>query len=97
MPSTITIRLKAAGAGVDLGDKKANVEKDRDIEEKILTFEEIEGGKGFYYEADAVAVDILNKRLESEIMPLGESLRVLEIMDQIRKGGGAEFPQDDQV
>ncbi|KAH9208477.1 hypothetical protein DL95DRAFT_479964 [Leptodontidium sp. 2 PMI_412] len=82
MPSAITIRMKAAGAGKDLGDKKAD---------------ETNGGKGFYYEADAVAVDISNGRLESEIMPLGESLRVLEIMDQVRKGGGAKFPQDDQL
>lgn len=97
MPSAITIRMKAAGAGKDLGDKKAEVDGGGASEEMTLTFEETNGGKGFYYEADAVAVDISNGRLESEIMPLGESLRVLEIMDQVRKGGGAKFPQDDQL
>ena len=95
MPSAITIRMKATGAGKDLGDKKAKLDRGGNMDETILTFEESNGGKGFYYEADAVAVDISNGRLESETMPLGESLGVLEIMDRVRKDGGAKFPQDD--
>ncbi|EQB58353.1 hypothetical protein CGLO_01412 [Colletotrichum gloeosporioides Cg-14] len=53
-------------------------------------------GKGFYYEADAVALEIKAGRKESEIMPWAETIRVMEIMDEIRRQGGARFPQDDQ-
>lgn len=52
-------------------------------------------GEGFYYEADAVALDIAAGRTESDIMAQAESLRVMEIMDEIRRQGGARFPQDD--
>ncbi|PLB46590.1 NAD(P)-binding protein [Aspergillus steynii IBT 23096] len=52
-------------------------------------------GKGFFYEADAVALDIAAKRVENEIMPWKETVRVLEIMDGIRERGGGHFPQDD--
>ncbi|KAK1461337.1 dimeric dihydrodiol dehydrogenase [Colletotrichum melonis] len=53
-------------------------------------------GKGFYWEADAVALDIAAGRTESEIMPWAETVRVMEILDEIRRQGGAKFPQDDQ-
>lgn len=61
---------------------------------EVFTFEK--PGKGFYYEADAVALDITAKRLENAIMPHAETLRVMEMMDGIRKQGGAKFPQDDE-
>jgi predicted dehydrogenase len=53
-------------------------------------------GRGFYWEADAVAVDIAAGRKENAIMPWAETLRVMEIMDEVRRQGGGRFPQDDE-
>lgn len=54
------------------------------------------GGRGFYWEADAVALDIAAGRTESEVMPWAETIRVMEIMDETRRQGGAKLPQDDE-
>lgn len=51
-------------------------------------------GRGFYYEADAVALDIAAGRVENATMPWAETIRVMEIMDEARRQGGAKFPQD---
>ncbi|KAF4967697.1 hypothetical protein FSARC_4757 [Fusarium sarcochroum] len=51
-------------------------------------------GKGFYWEADAVALDIAAGKVESDVMPWAETVRVLEILDEVRRQGGAKFPQD---
>jgi predicted dehydrogenase len=61
---------------------------------ELKKFEFERPGKGFYWEADAVALDIAAGRTQSEIMPWAETLRVMEIMDEIRRQGGAKFPQD---
>lgn len=53
-------------------------------------------GKGFYWEADAVALDIFAGRKENDVMPWSETVRVLEMLDEIRRQGGARFPQDDE-
>jgi predicted dehydrogenase len=53
-------------------------------------------GFGFFWEADAVAMDIAAARKENAIMPHAETLRVMEMLDEIRRQGGARFPQDDQ-
>ena len=68
--------------------------KKLDGEEKTYEFERT--GRGFYWEADAVAKDIAAGRKGSGVMPWSETLRVMEIMDEVRKQGGARFPQDDQ-
>lgn len=51
-------------------------------------------GRGFHWEADAVALEIAAGRTESAVMPWSETIRVMEIMDEIRRQGGAKFPQD---
>lgn len=51
-------------------------------------------GRGFFYEADAVAIDIAAGRTQNDIIPWEESLRVMALMDGIRERGGAKFPQD---
>lgn len=51
-------------------------------------------GWGLYWEADAVALDIAGGKVQNEAMPWAETLRVLQMMDQIRRQGGARFPQD---
>ncbi|KAL8366106.1 hypothetical protein RB595_004737 [Gaeumannomyces hyphopodioides] len=53
-------------------------------------------GRGFYWEADAVALDIAAGRVESSVMPWAETVRVMELLDTIRKQGGARFPQDSE-
>ncbi|KAH7366645.1 hypothetical protein BKA66DRAFT_425270 [Pyrenochaeta sp. MPI-SDFR-AT-0127] len=52
-------------------------------------------GGGFYWEADAVAVDIAAGRTQNERMPWAETIRVMGIMDEARRQGGARFPGDD--
>jgi len=47
------------------------------------------------WEADAVALDIANGRTENGIMPVEESLRIMKLMDGIRRQGGLVYPQDD--
>lgn len=61
---------------------------------KTHTFEKT--GKSFYWKAGAVALDIAAGRKESAIMPHAETLRVMEMLDEIRRQGGARFPQDTQ-
>jgi predicted dehydrogenase len=60
------------------------------------TFKFNQEGWGFYYEADAVALDIAAGRKESAIMPCSETVRVMEIIDEIRRQRGIKFPQDNQ-
>ena len=52
-------------------------------------------GRGFYWEADAVAHDLEAGRKENETMPWAETMRMMRIMDGVRKRGGARFPVDD--
>lgn len=52
-------------------------------------------GFGMFWEADAVAVDIAACKTENAIMPWTETMRVMEMMDDARRQGGARFPQDD--
>jgi predicted dehydrogenase len=51
-------------------------------------------GKGYYWQADAVALDIAAGRKENATMPHAETIRMMKIMDEIRRQGGARFPQD---
>lgn len=52
-------------------------------------------GQGFFWEADAVAHDIQAGKKQNETMPWAETLRVMRIMDGIRRRGGARFPVDE--
>ncbi|PVH85959.1 NAD(P)-binding protein [Cadophora sp. DSE1049] len=61
---------------------------------RTYTVERPEGTLGFFWEADAVAHDIANGRTENAVMPLDESLRIMKLMDEIRKEGGLVYPQD---
>lgn len=95
MPDTIVVSLKPENAQKDMGDKKPAASNAQDKRELLFKFDELHGGKGFYYEADAIALDIAAGHKESQIMPLGETLRVMRILDEVRAQGGAKFPQDD--
>jgi len=52
-------------------------------------------GRGFFWEADAVAHDLAAGRKQNATMPWAETLRVMRIMDGVRKRGGARFPGDE--
>jgi dihydrodiol dehydrogenase / D-xylose 1-dehydrogenase (NADP) len=63
-------------------------------EEKKLEF--VFEGWGFFEEADAAARDIRDGKLENNTMPLEETIRIMELMDLVRKQSGLRYPQDDQ-
>ncbi|OJJ61905.1 hypothetical protein ASPSYDRAFT_595432 [Aspergillus sydowii CBS 593.65] len=71
-----------------IGSTGTSAEKER----KRYEFEP--EGMGFYFEADAVAGSISRGEKENEIMSHSETVRVLEILDEIRAQGGARFPQE---
>ncbi|KAK6077409.1 dimeric dihydrodiol [Seiridium cupressi] len=50
--------------------------------------------QGFIYEADNTALDLAAGKKESSIMPWSETIRILEIMDEIRRQGGTKYPVD---
>ncbi|KAJ5679447.1 hypothetical protein N7462_007691 [Penicillium macrosclerotiorum] len=76
---TITVEGTAASAPASFTLQLLNQEPER--------FEFQEAGRGFYWEADAVAVDIAAGRKENGIMPWAETLRVMGLLDQIRHQG----------
>ncbi|KAJ5568125.1 hypothetical protein N7450_010611 [Penicillium hetheringtonii] len=51
-------------------------------------------GRGFLYQADNIALDVLNGKLESSIIPQAETIRMMEIMDEVRRQGGTRYPVD---
>ena len=61
--------------------------------EEEFTFEK--PGRGFFWEADAVAHDLQAGRKQDPTMPWAETMRMMRIMDGIRKRSGARFPIDD--
>ncbi|KAI1503588.1 hypothetical protein F5X99DRAFT_374871 [Biscogniauxia marginata] len=50
--------------------------------------------QGFIYEADNTALDLAAGRKESPIVPWSETIRVMELCDEIRRQGGTVYPQD---
>ncbi|CZR68711.1 related to dimeric dihydrodiol dehydrogenase [Phialocephala subalpina] len=63
--------------------------------EERIDVKRMEGAKGFYFEADAVAEDLRAGRLENDVCPLGESVRIIGLMDMVRKINGLRYPQDE--
>jgi hypothetical protein len=54
-------------------------------------------GRGYYWEADAVALDISANKKGNSVMPLTETIRIMSLMDEIRRQGGAVFPIEETV
>ncbi len=50
------------------------------------------GGIGYQYEAAEVGSCLSQNKIESTLMPLAESLAIVEIMDQIREKIGMQYP-----
>ncbi|KAI3390676.1 hypothetical protein diail_8882 [Diaporthe ilicicola] len=82
-----------SGFRVTEGSQPGSGEAD-ERSERTFTVEKPAGTMGFYWEADAVAQDIANGRTENAIMPLDETLRMMKLMDGIRREGGLTYPQD---
>ncbi|OAL55637.1 NAD(P)-binding protein [Pyrenochaeta sp. DS3sAY3a] len=51
------------------------------------------GGHGMFWEADECARCVRGGRLESEIMPLGETEEVMRVMDEVRRQGRVVYPE----
>ena len=63
--------------------------------EVVTRHEEIPGGgHGMFWEADECARCVRDKKLESTVMPLGESEAVLRVMDEVRRQGGVVYSEE---
>ncbi|KAL2811425.1 hypothetical protein BJX63DRAFT_433430 [Aspergillus granulosus] len=71
------------------GDSGANVTRGEGKRYDFTT-----QGRGFQYQADNIALDVVSGRLESSIIPQDETIRVMETMDEIRRQGGTRYPVD---
>ncbi|KAJ3539363.1 hypothetical protein NM208_g5524 [Fusarium decemcellulare] len=61
----------------------------------FLTFMNPEGeGQGMFWEADEAAFAIIEGRREGRCMDLGESIAVMEVLDEVRRQGGLEYPAE---
>jgi hypothetical protein len=52
------------------------------------------GGNGLNYEAAEVMTCLRQGKSESPIMPLQESLQLVQLMDELRHRWGLYYPQD---
>lgn len=52
--------------------------------------------QGFIYEADNTALDLAAGKKESNIMPWCETIRMMEIMDEVRRQGITKYSQDER-
>ena len=59
-------------------------------EPETLRFEKV--GEGFHYEAAAVGECIRAGKIESDVMPLDETLAIMETMDRMRQSWGLRYP-----
>lgn len=62
--------------------------------EKVFHVQKPKDTLGFFREADAVARDIAAGRTENAVVPLAESIRMMQLMDKIRRDAGLVYPQD---
>ncbi|KYH30303.1 MULTISPECIES: Gfo/Idh/MocA family protein [Clostridium] len=51
-------------------------------------------GNGYNYEAEEVINCLRNGKIESEIMPLDESLSIIKVMDELRRQWGLRYPTE---
>lgn len=52
------------------------------------------GGNGYHYEAEEVMNCVREGKLESHIMPLNESLSIMQTMDEIRRQWNLKYPTE---
>jgi predicted dehydrogenase len=88
LPTSFTVSYKASQRQQEDGEDSVAASEQ--------TFSFAPPGNALYWEADAVALDIAQGRTENQAMPWSETLRIMDMMDEIRRQGGARFPQDDE-
>jgi hypothetical protein len=49
---------------------------------------------GYSYEAEALMKDIDQHKLESALMPLHQTLNIIELMDKFRNSWGMKYPME---
>ncbi|KAE8350009.1 dimeric dihydrodiol dehydrogenase [Aspergillus coremiiformis] len=55
---------------------------------------EIPVGHGLFWEADACARCLARGEIESDVMPLDETVLIMEVMDSVREGNGLKYPDE---
>ncbi|OGM47864.1 dimeric dihydrodiol dehydrogenase [Aspergillus bombycis] len=55
---------------------------------------EIPVGHGLFWEADACAQYLVEGKTESDLMPLEETLLIMEVMDRVREENGIKYPDE---
>lgn len=63
------------------------------FEHGTKTFDIPGGGHGMFWEADECARCIRDKKLESEVMPLGETEALMRVMDEVRRQADLVYPE----
>ncbi|KAK9311172.1 NAD(P)-binding protein [Lipomyces starkeyi] len=91
---TITISGYVAASPSEFRITSIGTDQVHEPKQQVYKFPQPEGTGGFVYEADAVALDIAAGRKENSTMPLNETLRMMRLMDGIRKEAGLIYPQD---
>jgi predicted dehydrogenase len=81
-PTQYRLIMKDGGGHVEVVDCPVPRDSNRD-----------DWGHGWYYEADECARCLREGKTESDIMPLDESVVIMEVMEAALKQGGVEYPQ----
>ncbi len=90
------VRIMGTGGGINIASSWWNRgglsllkqgEKQKHVEHTIK-------GNGYNYEAEEVGRCLIQGKLESETMPLDETVQVMETMDQIRAQWGLTYPME---
>lgn len=66
----------------------------RDGERRVWDANTLHGHQGLAYEAEEMARVVSDGRLESDLLPLAETLTIMQTMDEIRRQVGAVLPGD---
>lgn len=85
MPDSFTVFSKGPATDPKSPDKVVGEESAA----KMTVRSDRQGGRGFFWEADAVAVDIAAGQKQNALMPWAESVRVMRILDSVRQQGGS--------
>ncbi|KAJ5553666.1 hypothetical protein N7494_003044 [Penicillium frequentans] len=86
IPESFTVWARQTDPG---SPEKALFDKEQ-YESKTYEFPKV--GRGFVWEADNTALDVLEGRKESSIVPWAMTVHMMEIMDEIRRQGGTVYP-----
>ncbi|KAJ5917318.1 hypothetical protein N7466_010872 [Penicillium verhagenii] len=85
-PESFTVWERQADPGTA---EKVLFDKEQ-YKNKTYTFPKV--GRGFIWEADNTALDVLEGRKQSHFVPWATTIRLLDIMDEIRRQGGTVYP-----